>query len=83
MEVVSRYVQTLTPPFFAAATVATLSPVMEGLVRTIMSVRLAQITASNDVSIRLVGSDVPATLDSNLTLIRELVLVSFYCVVNT
>ena len=72
MEDVIRYVRTLTPPLFAAATVATLSPVMEELVWTITSAHLEHITASNDVSTRLVGSDAIATLDSNLTLIREL-----------
>ena len=65
---------------FVAATVGTLSPVMEGIVSTTMSAHLEHITASNNVSILLVGSDVIATLDSNSILIRELAQVSLFIV---
>ena len=78
--VVSKSAPTLLDHLSAAAGMATLSPVMEGIARTITSVRLTHITASSNVSIRLVGLDVIATLDFNSTLISELVLVSIACV---
>ena len=67
---VNKSAPTLLDHLYVAATMATLSPAIEGVVWTMMSVHLERTTASISVSIRLVGSDVPATLDSNLTLIR-------------
>ena len=78
--VVNKPAPTWLDHLFVAATVGTLSPVMEGIVSTTMSAHLEHITARNNVSIQMVGSDVIATLDSNSILIRELAQVSIGCV---
>ena len=72
---VIKAVPTLLDHFSAAVSVATCSPVMEGLVWISMSVQQEHTTASKTVSTLLEDSDVNVTQAFNSTLIKELVLV--------